>query len=140
MAAATPLCTVPTITSTSSLSISLRTLLTPTLGSAVSSSLMIVYFRPAISGPASLAPSVKPANVLSPSTVNALENGSSTPILIGSAARATDGASVAPRPAAVVLRKRRRFIVSSSAGSGDPEIALLDVAVLAQRLRAAGEL
>ena len=41
IAAATPLWIVPTITSTSSFSMSLRTLLTPTLGSAVSSSLMM---------------------------------------------------------------------------------------------------
>jgi hypothetical protein len=42
-------------------SMSLRTLLTPTLGSAVSSSLTMVYERPAISGPASLAPIMNPA-------------------------------------------------------------------------------
>src|SRR4051812_99755 len=141
MAAATPLWTVPTITSTSSLSMSLRTLLTPTLGSAVSSSLTIVYLRPAMSVPASLAPSMKPAYVFSPRTAKALENGSSTPILMGSCARATAGASVAPRPTAVVLRKWRRFMGSSWAGpSGDPEVALLDVTVVAERLRAAGEL
>jgi hypothetical protein len=65
-------------------------------------------------GPASLAPSMKPAKVFSPSTAKAFENGSSTPILMGSAPRAARG-SAAPRPAAVVVvMKRRRFIVSSS--------------------------
>jgi len=130
IAAATPLWMVPTITSTSSLSISLRSLLTPTLGSAVSSSFTMVYLRPAISPPISLVPRVKPAKVFSPRTAKALENGSSTPILIGSSARTAAGAMAAPSAAvAVLLRKWRRFmrLLLGGGSSGDPEVPLLDV-------------
>ncbi len=64
---------------------------------------------------------MNPAKVFSPSTANAFENGNSTPIRMGSAARSASGNSPAPSPAAaVVVMNRRRFIVSSSerVGSG----------------------
>src|SRR3984893_5325814 len=83
---------------------------------------------------------MKPAKVFSPSTANAFESGSSTPILMGSAARGAPGNSPAPSPAAaVVVMNRRRFIESSSRESGvwtsgGAEEPRLDLVIAAQGL------
>src|SRR5260370_1953295 len=98
MAAATPLWTVPTITSTSSRSMSLRTLLSPTLGSAVSSSLTSVYGRPAVGGPPPLAPSMDPAQGFPPSPAAPLRHGNRSPLPWAPAAPAPPQYTHSPHP------------------------------------------
>src|SRR5688572_13922775 len=128
--------------STLSFSTSLRTLLSPSDGSAASSSRKISMGRPSISAPSCLWPNISPASVLSPRAVITLESGSMMPTRMGVAAptsRTKAGTAAVAARVAVVFRKRRLFMEVSSF-SAHAEVARLDVAFLADRVGLAMEL